>query len=121
VAQGCVNIRKNKMHYKVIWPNDGTRIFNDSRFETWDGKVVDATPGLKWAVGKSYVNTVENIHNQGGVVELVQGTVNFDALATLVKLGTKPRSTESYTSGVLIRRTWGVEDPKDGGPESLLN
>lgn len=108
------------MRYKVIWPNDGPSIFNDSRFATWDGKVTNATPGLKWAVGKSYENTVSNIHNQGGFVEPVPGTVLLDTLTTILEPGAA-RSTESLTNGVLARRTWGTEDPKDGGPESLLN
>lgn len=52
--------------YIVTWPKTGVNPRSPSRFATWDGVVVDATPALTWAMGKSFETVASRLRDQYG-------------------------------------------------------
>jgi hypothetical protein len=90
------------MRYKVNWPADG-RAVHDSRFAAWNGRVVDVTMGLRWAVGKTIENTIMHIHNQGGFVEVEPYSAMLSTLSDKI-VGAPPKVMKP-TDGVTVTRS----------------
>lgn len=66
------------MIYEVIWRPGQGQVRSPSRFATWDAKVVDSTPALSWAVGRSYSEVVDRLERRyGATVREVPNTHRF--------------------------------------------
>ena len=106
------------MKYCVLWPNDkGTKY--ESAFTTWNDRVADCTPGLRWAMGKSYKNAVEHIQSQGGQVALYLGSQSVMTLSQAFEADyATPPIDEGIVKGIdVIGRSGpgaGPEDVPDG-------
>lgn len=69
------------MLYIVTWPPGKDGPPRKSKFATWDGKVVDATPAVRWAVGKHFESAASILRDHyGAVVHLVPGSHNINSV-----------------------------------------
>jgi len=60
------------MNYHLLWKIDKT--YGSGRVQTWDGRVVDATPALKWLVGRPIDRMLDAAETLGARLMLQEGT-----------------------------------------------
>lgn len=59
------------MNYHLLWKNG--KVYGSGRVQTWNGKVVDTTPALKWLVGRPIDRMLDSAEQLGARVILQEG------------------------------------------------